>query len=358
MNDSGSRLQIIFPDFFNLVAEQDPKTIGDKFPGLVRLLDRGKISEDPNHTLTHEMLSIFGWNDSSRVLPNLTAPSAEFDGIKYSHGLYRADPVHLRADGMQLRLFSGKHVAPNADEADKLIKELNLYFPDCEFCRGRDASRWYIRFAEPLNFDARTPFQMHQQIIDDELPTGRDAKKIHTLLNEFQMMMHQSEVNQLREAAGKPVLNSVWIWGGGEQFASQAGHHIRLYGGDFLTRALANQCGINSQATPYAIEEVDGLSDPYHKVIFLNDPTESLTAESKPLELDELERNWCKPLVNTLKRGKLKQLQIVDNYRRLEVSHLDVWKFWRKTTYFSDRLSIDVDPQKISSDVSPHDPNN
>ncbi|HSG90830.1 MAG TPA: hypothetical protein VLA56_16555, partial [Pseudomonadales bacterium] len=49
----------------------------------------------------------------------------------------------------------------------------------------------------------------------DYLPAGPDAGGFQTLLSEVQMTLHASPVNQRREALGLPVINSLWIWGGG-----------------------------------------------------------------------------------------------------------------------------------------------
>jgi hypothetical protein len=40
-------------------------------------------------------------------------------------------------------------------------------------------------------------------------------------LNEVQMFLHGHPVNEAREACGKPVVNSLWLWGGGRQPAAQ-----------------------------------------------------------------------------------------------------------------------------------------
>lgn len=321
----------------------------------MRLLNRGHISEDPHHSLIDETLSIFGWDSRAKVLPNLTKPTAALDDIPYTSSLYRADPVHLRADGMQLRLFSGKHVAPEKDEADKLLHELNEQFPEYEFLCGQDPSRWYIRFPQALDFIAQTPFQMHQQIIDDELPTGRDAKKVHGLMNEFQMLMHNSAVNQRREMNGKPVLNSLWVWGSGDDLTIDADTRLRIYGADFLALALAKEAGVENLAQPSDLQGIDRLSEACHKVVFLNSPSNSLSDRDNDIDLGKFELRWCESLVKCLRRGSLKRLSIVDNYRRFDITNKDVWKMWRRTSYFSDRLSIEIDPQKIPTDVSLHD---
>jgi hypothetical protein len=44
-------------------------------------------------------------------------------------------------------------------------------------------------------------------------------------INEAQMVLHAHPVNQARQAAGQPVVNSLWPWGGGRLPAATHRHH-------------------------------------------------------------------------------------------------------------------------------------
>ena len=47
------------------------------------------------------------------------------------------------------------------------------------------------------------------------LPTGKDGKQWHTVLNEMQILLHTAQVNIERERRGDLPINSLWFWGSG-----------------------------------------------------------------------------------------------------------------------------------------------
>lgn len=348
-------LKIIFPEFFNHVASHDPKTLDQTFPYLARLINRASIDENIDLSLEHELLAAFGWQTNTDQLPNITELTAVLDNIEYSDNLFRADPVHLRPDGVRLRLFHGRYFAPDESEARALIEELNRQFPDCQFYQGQQPSRWYVRLPSTFKFNAKTPSQINQQALDEHLPTGPDAKRLHSLMNEFQMALHQSAINGKRESQGEPPLNSVWIWGGGERLLKLPTLDLATYGDDLLASGLVKI----SAATHHNLTDLDGVLKRKPRasisMLIFNNPTGSLIAAGAEIDLPTFEQRWCADILKCLKLGKFKQIQIIDSGRRLTISMHDAWKFWRRSTYFSDRLKIDIDPQKISMDVLPNE---
>jgi hypothetical protein len=54
------------------------------------------------------------------------------------------------------------------------------------------------------------------------LPTGEGADRWLRRINECQMVLHGHAVNQRRAVSGQPLINGLWLWGGGAMPA--AGH--------------------------------------------------------------------------------------------------------------------------------------
>ena len=149
-----------------------------------------------------------------------------------------ADPVHLEV-GLTDVTLTESIVDLTDDESHELIALLNGHFKqdNIEFIFG-SSSQWYISFPDELIFDDEEKLdnefvktQPLEQVIRENivnyLPkssrSSQSSKGSHqnwqVIQNEMQMLLHGSEVNQQREMAGLPTLNSLWFWGAGEPIA-------------------------------------------------------------------------------------------------------------------------------------------
>jgi hypothetical protein len=50
---------------------------------------------------------------------------------------------------------------------------------------------------------------------DEFLPRGSGARDHDRLIGELQLLLHEARINRVREANGRPAVNSLWLWGGG-----------------------------------------------------------------------------------------------------------------------------------------------
>ena len=354
------RLIIVFPGIFDLIANHDQEAFSSDCPNLASLVDRGHIEYDPDSTFERVIANACGIHLDDVNTLNIIELSARVDGLTDSSNLVRADPVHLRPDGVQLRLFNGRHFEPSADESANLLEELRVLFPDYEFHAGKFSGRWYVSLPEAVEFQAMPPSAVAQLAIDQRLPSGRDGKKIHALMNEIQMALYQSKVNQQREASGKSAVNSVWLWGRGETALVCESAAVTVWGDDVTASALTARCEIEHLHTisqPEGVAEI--IRHPWRgqlKLVLLNQPTGPALERHQQMDLAQFEHAWAAPLLKYLRSGHVRLLEIVDMRRKLTISTLDSWKFWRRSSYFADRLRVDIDPAKITRDVSNDEP--
>jgi hypothetical protein len=209
-------IDLLIPGLFGPV----PVVPGD-VPRLVALeltLARADVSVDGGSDPSEILLARFGIAATadgdlpSAPLARLgDAPGADPEGF-WLH----ADPVHLRADRDQLLLFDSRHLGITRAEADALVGLFNDHFAN-EGLRleGPLASRWYLGAETPPAIRTRPLHLAVGRNLALFVPTGPDARRWARVLNETQMLFHGAEVNQRREAQGRPVINSVWPWGGG-----------------------------------------------------------------------------------------------------------------------------------------------
>lgn len=125
-----------------------------------------------------------------------------------------AYPVHLHARREQLILMSGADFELGEAEAAALMESLREYYPQWRLERTGDGM-WFILTDETPDIETTPLNAVLGEDINDHLPRGGDAMEWLKIMNELQMILFNTSVNQEREATGRPPLNSLWFWGGG-----------------------------------------------------------------------------------------------------------------------------------------------
>jgi hypothetical protein len=77
--------------------------------------------------------------------------------------------------------------------------------------------RWYVAHESLDGLATASPDRVIGRALDAWLPEGRQARLLRRLQNEAQMLLHEHPLNEAREAAGLPPLNSFWLSGCGPQ---------------------------------------------------------------------------------------------------------------------------------------------
>jgi hypothetical protein len=149
--------------------------------------------------------------------PAPTAPYAwaAATGSAADRQIWHADPIYLELAGDHLiaqRLDS--HPA-DEDEAGPLLAVANeLADPvGCRFSRADH--HWFLQTEQPWSIETVPLDVVSGDSVTAHLPRGRDAGHWGRLLNEIQMAWHAHEINERREASGRPTINSLWLHGGG-----------------------------------------------------------------------------------------------------------------------------------------------
>jgi hypothetical protein len=137
------------------------------------------------------------------------------------------------------------------------------------------------------------------------------------------MLLHSHPVNEAREAAGLPTINSVWFWGGGWLPASTSARWAAAWGDDPLLRGLALAAKIPCAPAPADAQQwLTIATDGEHAVVL--DHASVL----------DLEQAWFAPLLQALKQGQLATVSLLGandaDSLRLDLTAGDLWKFWRR----------------------------
>ena len=240
------------------------------------------------------------------------------------------DPVHLRAERDALVLLDARHFALEAEAAGVLVDALNAHFAlDGLRFFAPQPTRWYVRMDRIPDIATWPLHAAAGRSIDALLPYGTEALAWHRRINEAQMLLHAHAVNETRESAGQPAVNSVWFWGGGVLPAAAGGGFSGVWGDDPLARGLTRAASSPCAPLPEGAAPWLAQSTPGEHVVLLG-----LLAVQLREALLAAEELWFAPLLRALKRRQLSALTLVAEdggaAAGFELSAADLWKFWRR----------------------------
>lgn len=167
-----------------------------------------------------------GWADGPAPW---AARQAAADGVKVGDrpwGLLT--PVHWRVGTDAVHLADPRALELDAATSRTLLDAVRPLFESEGFMLAWGAPlRWYA--SHPMFADLPTASleRVIGRNVDRWLPAQREARLVRRLQNEVQMLLHTHPVNDAREAAGLPAVNSFWLSGCGAARA-EAAHDATL----------------------------------------------------------------------------------------------------------------------------------
>ena len=243
------------------------------------------------------------------------------------------DPVHLSVDRRGVKLDDPAALALSAAEDAALRETLAPLFADLGELSAAVPGHWYLRLASPCELVTLPLPQAAGYEVDPALPGGHDGMPWRRLLAEAQTLLHEHAVNQEREAAGKPVANSLWPWGPGPLATPLAAPFDAVWSDDPILLGLAAASGLAGSKPPPTYENARG--NVLAVIDDLTSPARRLDAIDWRETLTRLERNWFTPVTQAMHNGRRKALHVAafgpDASLELDVGHYDLLKFWRRS---------------------------
>ncbi|MES2353609.1 MAG: phosphoglycerate mutase [Pseudomonadota bacterium] len=315
---------------------------GLALPALSRLVARGKALSTPaDHyeAWLCQRFSVSRQNDWPLAPVTLTTDGGNAENAYW----LRADPVHLQANRDQLIMADCGIFNISEDEAISLTDTLNNHFRSDGFIfYPLQPTRWYLRFPSPIDLHCTSRRETAGKNIDLLLPTGNDAQRFRSLLNEAQMLLFAHPLNEARENAGQVPINSVWFWGGGQAPRIERPAIVTLWAKENVARSLASLASI-----PIANPTADALlaqknAQGEHLIVLdeLEVPRQYDDVYNWQQALIQLEQNWFLPLLKALQTGRIKQLTLTgfgdDRSVEIKITRTNLWKFWRNSRRLTD----------------------
>ena len=305
-----------------------------RLPALAALLGRGRPGWQAPVSREAWLSGHFGLNPAPLAALRL---AGETEGDPGRDGWLCADPVQLSFTQQGLMLADASTLDLGMEEAIAIIDSLNREFPDLGQFHAASPEHWYLRPAHPVTLVSHRLAEVVGRRVDRFLPGGPDGMAWRRHFNEIQVLLHTHAVNEAREAAGRPKVNSVWFWGEGAlPDAAAPSTFDAVITNDILARGFARQAGLTPRATG------DGLVLDAGRTLTMVD---SLLRPALYSDLDAwcdalqaFDRDWLAPALAALRAGRLSRLSLTGLGDRasmaLDLTRRDLWKFWRPARPF------------------------
>ena len=154
-----------------------------------------------------------------------------------------ADPVYLKPDISDVQLFRPQEL--QLEEAQIYAGVFNEFYQSEDyFLHTPTADRWYLSTPVPLQTPAEGVQQVAGRNLRPFLGAGQQAREWSSLFTEIQMLFHELQVNQERQAANKLPVSGLWLSGGGNLPAVGEHGFDTFQGQDPLLQGLAVHTGV------------------------------------------------------------------------------------------------------------------
>lgn len=339
------KLSIVVPGLCGPIA--DIGAMEDAAEPLIHLLKQLRKVKTQAHGYPGQLAGLFGLSSSER----LSDAAISLLSYRMDPGdscWIHADPVNLQADMDRAILSDARTVHIREDEAEKLVEQINTHFAaDGLSVVMADADNWFIRLDECSLITTPLSKAVGRNV-NHLLPTGEGAAQWQRFMNEAQMLLHMSEVNQRREQRGVAAINSLWLWGEGSLPQEGDTDITHVYANDAVTTGMACLGRIKHSALTDPVALAYAMKHEGHSLVSMQQLDGPCNYGDARAWLDELlvvVEDWLRPLIETA-RSLDAQVDIYpcngvryhfSNNKQFNISKL---MFWKK-----DRLQGYVDTQ-------------
>ena len=266
---------------------------------LIALLKQGRKAGAPASDYHAQLVELFG------LAPAPSFPHAALTLLAHeddpgAHCWMHADPVNLQADMDRAVLSDSQALAISRPEAEQLVQELNAHFAEDGIAlRMADQDNWLIRL-DQCELETTPLRRAVGRNVNHLLPRGAGAAEWKRLLNESQMLMHMSAVNQAREQRGQAAVNSLWLWGEGVLPQPGRTDVTRVFADDPAVAGIAKLCAIRHATLTDPIVVAQAMQEPGHSVVVLDQldgPCNYGDTRAWSEAMPELVTDWLEPLL-------------------------------------------------------------
>lgn len=253
----------------------------------------------------------------------------------------RADPVHLSADAHGMTLHDVTRLQLEQHEALALGARLQDFFREQRYqLEIPVAERWYVKLPCKAGVMTVPIDEARGESILNRMPQGPEQQKWMMFINEIQMLLHDCDINQIRQASGKLPVNSLWFWGGGELPDILPRRWSRVYSDDVLVRGLCMLSGTDCRPVDQFLQQQNETNGEYLVVLDVAQRCrdyQDIAAWHDVVEF--LENQWFQPLLNLVHMNRVRTVNVYTSSNTFHFKRIHLLKFWRAFRHFADLLN-------------------
>lgn len=229
-----------------------PIDLGNDVANNNQQLLSGLLTTGKNHIVNQAMPELICQQFGVEANPDhpIAALSGEFDNSISTKYYLQADPVHLVLQRDAFALSDLSTLAITKAELLALSELLNQHFMADGLFFKVNNERLLLGLIAVPRISTTLPEKVIGRNIYDYLPQGADASYWNKIVNEMQMLLHEHPFNQRREALGFPIINSIWLSGGGFLPATTMSPFNRVFSDVSYVQRLAQLAGVSIQKLP------------------------------------------------------------------------------------------------------------
>lgn len=335
MTDAAERrLTLLVPGLFG--PDTEPGGAARRWMALETLLARSDRSTSPAASFEAQLFGLFGVTRPADGDWPVAAVTRIVDaGVVDKDWWMRADPVHLQASANGLILTDAAALKLTPQDANALVAELmEVFTADGWLFKAAHAERWYLRPLSPPTIQTHALPEVIGCDIHAFLPRGPDAKAWHTIMNEIQILLHTSGVNQAREARGELPINSLWFWGAGRLPQLGRSDWAQVWSNEPLSLGLARLAVIPGAMAPSTATDWLATADRAGEHLVVLDQARrpairgDIAAWSDALR--EINDHWLEPALQALKQGALARITLLTDGAAFTLSVRGLRRWWRR----------------------------
>lgn len=326
-----TQLSLVIPGLCGPLPETD-RIDNVSVKSLVLKLSKADWVAIPQNNF-HDVLAMLFAMDDVKPFPAAVLSLLASDQYTEQGYWFHADPVHLQVDMDHAILRDTHGLDLTLEESEALVAELNAYFSD-EGIRFiiNDKDSWFLHAHHHEKICTTPVHDVISRNVYTFMPQGEDALFWKKFMNEVQMLLHQSPVNENRIDNGKLPVNGAWLWGEGTLPDQSGIEAMEVFGRHPVVEGLATLNNLDF----YSVPSVDAFINRYSeqlKTLLVLDDLFDVTCYGDVMawqsSFNDLYTNWLEPILHWAKKNKIKVNLYPCNGVRYHLSGHNKFKFFR-----------------------------
>jgi len=326
-----TQLDLVIPGLCGPLPDID-RLDGESVKSLISLLAKADQHLISQQSFYDVLAMLFGL-DEAKPFPAAALSLLACDQYMEQGHWFHIDPVHLQADVDHAILRTSHGLDLTLEESEALVEELNTHF--CEdgirFLIN-DKDSWFLNIAQHEKICTTPVHDVISRNVYTFMPQGEDALFWKKVMNEVQMLLHQSSINEKREQSNQLPVNGAWLWGEGALPAKACVQEMNIYARHSIVKGLAALNDLNCHSVPNAKTFLENVSNKQNTLLVLDDLFD-VTCYGDVMawqsSFNELFMNWLQPVLNWAMKKKIKINLYPCNGVCYKISSKNKFRFFR-----------------------------